>query len=362
MSTPETAPAPLRLGTRGSALATTQSGLVARRLEELLGRPVELVRIRTEGDVKTGSLASLGGTGVFVTALREALAGGRCDVAVHSLKDLPTAQPAELTIATPEREDPRDALCARDGLTLDTLPRGARVGTGSPRRAALVQAARPDVELVDIRGNVETRLARALGPDADLDAVVLALAGLTRLGRTEVVTQALDPAVVAPAPGQGALAVEARTADLAPGTPLADAFAALDHRPTRLAVLAERAVLARLEAGCAAPVGAHARVEAGELQLTAVVARVDGTEQLTHSASAVLAADDAPLDPAAQDDAATALGVRVAEALLADGAARLAPLVGGTVEPRRGEADAVTPRSDVEPLHTPTGTDDPEGA
>ncbi|MEU2202072.1 hydroxymethylbilane synthase [Isoptericola sp. NPDC019482] len=362
MSTPETAPAPLRLGTRGSALATTQSGLVARRLEELLGRPVELVRIRTEGDVKTGSLASLGGTGVFVTALREALLDGRCDVAVHSLKDLPTAQPAKLTIVTPEREDPRDALCARDGLTLDTLPRGARVGTGSPRRAAQVQAARPDVELVDIRGNVETRLARALGPDADLDAVVLALAGLTRLGRTEVVTQALDPAVVAPAPGQGALAVEARTADVVPGTPLADAFAALDHRPTRLSVLAERAVLARLEAGCAAPVGAHARVEAGELQLTAVVARVDGTEQLTHSASAALAANDAPLDHAAQDDAATALGFRVAEALLADGAARLAPLVGGSGEPRTGEADDVTPRPDVEPLHTPTGTDDPEGA
>lgn len=362
MSTPETAPAPLRLGTRGSALATTQSGLVARRLEELLGRPVELVRIRTEGDVKTGSLASLGGTGVFVTALREALLDGRCDVAVHSLKDLPTAQPAELTIVTPEREDPRDALCARDGLTLDTLPRGARVGTGSPRRAAQVQAARPDVELVDIRGNVETRLARALGPDADLDAVVLALAGLARLGRTEVVSQALDPVVVAPAPGQGALAVEARTADLPPGTALADAFAALDHRPTRLAVLAERAVLARLEAGCAAPVGAHARVEAGELQLTAVVARVDGTEQLTHSAAAALSAHDAPLDHAGQDDAATALGVRVAEALLADGAARLAPLVGGTGEPRTGEDDDVPARPDVEPLHAPTGTDDPEGA
>ena len=356
MSTPETAPAPLRLGTRGSALATTQSGMVARRLEELLGRPVELVRIRTEGDVKTGSLASLGGTGVFVTALREALLDGRCDVAVHSLKDLPTAQPADLTIVTPEREDPRDALCARDGLTLDTLPRGARVGTGSPRRAAQVQAARPDVELVDIRGNVETRLARALGPDADLDAVVLAHAGLSRLGRTEVVTHLLDPAVVAPAPGQGALAVEARTEDLA-GSVLGEAFAALDHRPTRVAVLAERAVLARLEAGCAAPVGAHARVEAGELQLTAVVARVDGTEQLTHAASAPLGGD-----AVAQDEAATALGIRVAESLLADGAARLAPLVGGTGAPRTGEADHVAPRQDVEPLHAPTGTDDPEGS
>jgi len=334
----------------------TQSGMVGRRLEELLGRPVELVRVRTEGDVKTGSLASLGGTGVFVTALREALIDGRCDVAVHSLKDLPTAQPAELTVVTPEREDPRDALCARDGLTLDTLPRGARVGTGSPRRAAQVQAARPDVEMVDIRGNVETRLARALGPDADLDAVVLAFAGLSRLGRTEVVSQLLDPVVVAPAPGQGALAVEARTGDLAAGSALGEAFAALDHRPTRLAVLAERAVLARLEAGCAAPVGAYARVEAGELQLTAVVARVDGTEQLMHSASTPLAA---VAGAAAQDDAARSLGVRVAEALLADGAARLAPLVGGDVAPA---PEDVASRADVAPLRVPTGTDDPEGA
>ena len=346
--------APLRLGTRGSALATTQSGTVARRLEELLGRPVELVRIRTEGDVKTGSLASLGGTGVFVTALREALTDDRCDVAVHSLKDLPTTQPDGLTIVTPEREDPRDALCARDGLTLETLPRGARIGTGSPRRAAQIQAARPDVELVDIRGNVETRLARALGPDPDLDAVVLAYAGLSRLDRTEVVTEVLDTRVVAPAPGQGALAVEARTDDLG-ATALAEAFAALDHRPTRLSVRAERAVLARLEAGCAAPIGAHARLEAGELQLTAVVARVDGTEQLTHSATTPLAADG---DPAAQDDDATSLGVRVAEALLADGAARLAPLT-VTDAPQAPDAAA---RADVAPLRAPTGTDDPEGA
>lgn len=261
------APAPLRLGTRGSALATTQSGIVARRLEELLDRPVELVRIKTEGDVKTGSLASLGGTGVFVTALRDALAGARCDVAVHSLKDLPTTPAPGLTYVTPEREDPRDALCARDGLTLDTLPRNGRVGTGSPRRAAQLQTARPDLEIVDIRGNVETRLARALGPEADLDAVVLAFAGLTRLHRTEVVSEVLDPLVVAPAPGQGALAVEARSTDLTDAgttTALADAFAALDHRPTRLAVTAERAVLARLEAGCAAPIGAWARQEEGD--------------------------------------------------------------------------------------------------
>ncbi|MFC8800801.1 hydroxymethylbilane synthase [Promicromonospora sp. NPDC057138] len=353
--------APIRLGTRASALATTQSGLVARRLEELTGRPVELVHIRTEGDVKTGSLASLGGTGVFVTALREALLDGRCDVAVHSLKDLPTAPAPGLTFVTPEREDPRDALCARDGLTLATLRHNARVGTGSPRRAAQIRAARPDLDVVDIRGNVGTRLNRALGPDADLDAVVLAYAGLARLGRTEVISEVLDVDVVAPAPGQGALAVEVRTADIVsdpstgsgqragaasrvpdpstrsgqhPSTGsvhgLAEAIHLLDHRPTRLAVLAERSVLARLEAGCAAPVGAHATVLPGTvegvgsvLRLRAVVAAVDGSEQMSRSAETRLSPDVAP---ETVDDAARALGRSVAEHLLADGAERLAPL------------------------------------
>lgn len=333
VSTPGSTPgdaAPIRLGTRASALATTQSGLVAERLEELTGRPVELVHIRTEGDVKTGSLASLGGTGVFVTALREALLDGRCDVAVHSLKDLPTTPADGLTFVTPEREDPRDALCARDGLTLATLPRGGRVGTGSPRRAAQIRAARPDLDVVDIRGNVGTRLDRALGPAADLDAVVLAYAGLSRLGRTDVISEILDVDVVAPAPGQGALAVEVRTADIVsePGTPplapdLAEAVHLLDHRPTRLAVLAERSVLARLEAGCAAPVGAHATVSGTVLELRSVVAAVDGSEQMSRSGEARLSPDAAP---EVIDDAARALGIAVAEHLLSDGAERLAPL------------------------------------
>ncbi|WP_245993460.1 hydroxymethylbilane synthase [Xylanimonas allomyrinae] len=310
--------------------------MVARRLEELTGRPVELVRIRTEGDVRTGSLASLGGTGVFVAALREALLDGRCDVAVHSLKDLPTALVEGLTIVTPEREDPRDALCARAGHTLGSLPRGARVGTGSPRRAAQLRAARPDLDVVDIRGNVDTRLRRALGPDADLDAVVLACSGLVRLGRTDAVTDALEPSVVTPAPGQGALAVEARTADVGPGGPLADAFAALDHRATRLAVLAERALLARLEAGCAAPVGALAHVEEGQLVLGAVVARTDGTEKLQHRAATPL---DAMTEGRDDDDDARELGVRVAEALLADGADRLAPLASTAARPASATTD-----------------------
>nr|BFF19492.1 hydroxymethylbilane synthase [Promicromonospora thailandica] len=302
---------------------------MARRLEELTGRPVELVRIRTEGDVKTGSLASLGGTGVFVTALREALLDGRCDVAVHSLKDLPTTPAEGLTFVTPDREDPRDALCARDGLTLATLPRGGRVGTGSPRRAAQIRAARPDLDVVDIRGNVGTRLDRALGPEADLDAVVLAYAGLSRLGRTEVISEVLDVDVVAPAPGQGALAVEVRTADIASGEAgprvpdLAEAVHLLDDRPTRLAVLAERSVLARLEAGCAAPVGAHATVSGSTLRLRAVVAAVDGSEQMARTAETRLSPDVAP---DVIDAAARTLGVSVAEHLLADGAERLAPL------------------------------------
>ncbi|WP_241744372.1 hydroxymethylbilane synthase [Cellulosimicrobium arenosum] len=349
---------PLRVGTRGSALATTQTGHVASRLAELTGRDIETVRIRTEGDVLTGSLAQMGGTGVFVTALRSALLDGRCDVAVHSLKDLPTEPAPGLSIVTPEREDPRDALCARDGLTLARLPRDARVGTGSPRRAAQLRAVRPDLEVIDIRGNVGTRLARVHGEEADLDAVVLAHAGLLRLGLEEHVTEALEPTVMAPAAGQGALAVEVRSSSLDDAV-LAGALAALDHEPTRLAVLAERALLARLEAGCAAPVGAHATLDGGVLTLAAVVARVDGTEQLSHTARTELPGPSlpdaaAPHTARARDDAARDLGTRVADALVADGASRLAPL--RAPDPGAG---AATPRPVVE---QPTPGPTPESA
>lgn len=320
----------VRIGTRASALALTQTGHVAHDLERA-GLAVETVRVRTEGDRLTGSLVNLGGTGVFVTALRDALLEGRCDVAVHSLKDLPTTPAPGLTIAAvPVRQDPRDALCARDGLTLRTLPPGARVGTGSPRRAAQLRAARPDLEVVDIRGNVDTRLGRVAGSGhgpGDLDAVVLARAGLARLGRLDAVTEALDADVMLPAPGQGALAVEVRTADLAdPSTAFAAALAALDHRPTRLAVAAERALLARLEAGCAAPVGCRATLVAaadgaGEsLRVEAVVARTDGTATLRRDLTAGRAAQ--PLDEAH----ATTAGTELADLLLAAGAASLAPL------------------------------------
>lgn len=359
---------PLRIGTRGSALATTQTTHVAEALTERSGLAHELVVIRTEGDVTTGSLASLGGTGVFASALRAAVLDGAVDAAVHSLKDLPAAQPETLEIAAvPARADLRDALCARDGLTLATLPEGARVGTGSPRRVAQLKALRPDLELVDIRGNVQTRLARVPGleqhddhapaaagsPRGDLDAVILACAGLDRLGLDHVITERIDPEVMVPAPGQGALAVEIRAEDesflgralLDPQAPVGRLHAALelvDDRDTHVAVTAERALLRRLEAGCAAPIGAVARVTDGEagaprIEMTAMVAALDGSRVLRRTSSVQL--DPVPADvagdPATADEwledtlfvAAEALGVHVAEQFVAEGA----DLLPGTV-------------------------------
>ncbi|WP_182112495.1 hydroxymethylbilane synthase [Actinotalea sp. JY-7876] len=350
----------LRLGTRGSALATTQTGMVAdalRRLAGLAADDLVQVRVRTDGDRLTGSLASLGGTGVFVAALREAVLDDRCDLAVHSLKDLPTAPaPGLVVAAVPERVDPRDALCARDGLTLATLPPGARVGTGSPRRAAQLRALRPDLVVEDIRGNVDTRLGRvaggaAGGPGAggDLDAVVLAAAGLARLGRLSAVTDLLDPEHMAPAPGQGALAVECRPELLEGAGPVAEALRALDHLPTRLAVTAERTLLTVLEAGCAAPIGALGSVEratgaarhgAGQrLRLDAVVCAPDGAGQVRSSASVPL-----PAQREAQVAAARRLGEEVARHLLLAGAAELADLP-GTLGPVDGGAPSVGARA-----------------
>ncbi len=321
-------PSTVRIGTRASTLALTQTGRVADALTAGGAGDVELVQVRTDGDRLTGSLASLGGTGVFVTALRDALLDGRCDVAVHSLKDLPTGTAEGLVIgAIPAREDPRDALCARHSWTLESLPEGARVGTGSPRRAAQLLAVRADLDVVDLRGNVDTRLRRVAHDD--LDAVVLACSGLARLGRLEAITQALDPTVMTPAPGQGALAVEVR-ADLEPGSPLHRAIAALEHPATRLAVVAERALLARLEAGCAAPVGALAWLStAGDvLTLDSVVTGPDGKRQLRRSASAAMPTVRAEAGTSDDDRARTAvdLGNRLADELLAAGAAELADL------------------------------------
>ncbi len=299
----------MRVGTRGSTLAWTQSGQVADALRERLGVAVELVEVTTHGDVSDAPLASIGGTGVFVGALRTALLEGRCDVAVHSLKDLPTAPaPGIDLVAVPLREDPRDVVVARDGLTLGELPVGSRVGTGSPRRAAQLHALGLGLEVLAIRGNVDTRLGKVAS--GELDAVVLARAGLARLGRLAEVTEALDPLQMLPAPGQGALALECRSAD----TALAADVAVLDDPATRAAVTAERRLLADLEAGCSSPVGALADVVEGddgeELWLRAVVLSLDGVLSVRRSGSG-------PLGAAAE------LGASVASELLDEGAADL---------------------------------------
>jgi hydroxymethylbilane synthase len=297
----------LRLGTRRSRLALAQSTQVAAAISAATGRAVELVEITTEGDLNRGALAQIGGSGVFVSALRDALLDGRIDVAVHSLKDLPTKPAAGLELAAvPTREDPRDVLCARDGLTLAELPAGSRIGTGSPRRTAQLRALGFELDVVDVRGNVDTRLRFVT--EGKLDGVVLAYAGLARLGRLDVVTEVLDPQEMTPAPGQGALAVECRT-----GAELTAELAALDDVESRAAVLAERTVLAALEAGCTAPVGAYASPTGSEgrnLILRAVVAAYDGSVTIRTSATAP------------RQEAET-LGRRVAAELLDEGAAAL---------------------------------------
>lgn len=300
-----TGSAVLRVGTRGSALAMAQSRQVAEQLAAATGREFRLVTVSTRGDVDRGPLAQIGGTGVFVTAVREALLRGEVDVAVHSYKDLPTAaDPAVRLGAVPAREDPADVLCAAGGQTLDELPRGARVGTGSPRRAAQLLRLRPDIRPVPVRGNVDTRLAAVTG--GELAAVVLARAGLARLGRVAAVTQTFAAVDMVPAPAQGALAVECRGEDAG----MAEALAAIDDPASRAATLAERALLAGLQAGCAAPVGALATVVGRSLVLTARVVAADGSEVREHRARG-------PVDRAEE------LGARTAAALLADGAGAL---------------------------------------
>jgi hydroxymethylbilane synthase len=279
-------------------------------LRDRLDRDVELVEVVTEGDVTAAPLAAIGGTGVFVTALRAALLRGDVDLAVHSLKDLPTLEDERIALsAVPLREDPRDVVVARDGLTLGELPPGARIGTGAPRRAAQLHALGLGFAVEPIRGNVDTRIRKVA--DGDLDAVVLARAGIARLGRLDEVTEVLDPLQMLPAPGQGALAVECRRddADLD-----AEVREALDDQRTRAAVTAERAVLAALEAGCSAPVGALAEVAEGddgdELWMRAVALSLDGAVAVRRSTSG------SPAD-------AEKLGRDLAQEMLDDGASAL---------------------------------------
>ena len=271
----------IRLGTRRSALATAQAGMMADQLRGL-GHTVEMVEITTVGDTSTASLSSIGGTGVFAAAIRQALLAGEIDIAVHSLKDLPVApEPGLLIAAIPIREDARDALVARDGLTLGELPFGSLVGTGSPRRTAQLAALGLGLRVTDIRGNVDTRIS--LVHNGSCDAVLLARAGLSRLGRLYEVSESLDPLQMLPAPGQGALAIECRADRL----DLIEALTPLDDPDTRACVSAERALLAALEAGCTAPVGALAEVVEGEhgteLSLRAFAGTPDASVELRRS-------------------------------------------------------------------------------
>lgn len=296
----------MKLGTRASTLAVTQSTWVAERLQ-VLGVDVDIVPIRTRGDRDRGSLTALSGLGVFAAELRTALLSGEVDFAVHSLKDLPVEPvPGLMLAAIPERESSRDALCARDGMCLADLPAGARIGTGSPRRIAQLRALRPDLTYVDIRGNIDTRLARVTR--GDVDAVILAVAGLNRLGLAERITEELS---ILPAPGQGALAVECRAEDAETVARLAE----LDHPPTHLAVIEERAVLAALGGGCAAPIAALG--ERG--RLGAAVFASDGARSIE-----------------AVEDLVVGAGEGVARLLLDGGAAEITDL-GASRESRLGE-------------------------
>jgi hydroxymethylbilane synthase len=334
----------LRLGTRRSALALAQSGTIADEIRARLGVEVELVHIVTEGDRNRAEISQLGSTGVWVSALRDALLAGEVDLAVHSLKDLPTARPEGIALAAiPPREDVRDVLVSPTGRTLAQLGPGSRIGTGAPRRAAQLRALGLGLDVVPIRGNVDTRIRKAV--DGEVDAVVLARAGLARLDRLDAITEVLEPDVMLPAPGQGALAIECLTAAPAPVTGLtdgtvdlgelvsgaADADGAkapgsgveiplarllrfvLDDAPSSVAVRAERAFLAAIEAGCTAPVGALARVlpadgaAAPEVRLRAVVASPDGSTVLRRELTGPTA------DP-------EALGRHLADDLLSAGA------------------------------------------
>ncbi|MFD4353839.1 hydroxymethylbilane synthase [Nocardia sp. NPDC058519] len=277
--------APWRIGTRGSLLALTQAGTIRDALIAA-GQPAELVVIKTPGDLSSDPVQKIG-VGVFTSALRDELAAGGIDIAVHSYKDLPTAQDPRFTIAAiPPREDPRDALVARDGMVLGELPAGARVGTSAPRRAAQLRALGLGLDILPLRGNIDSRLRKV--SEGELDAIVIARAGLCRIGRTDAITESLEPVQMLPAPSQGALAVECRSDD----PQLIEILAGLDDAATRAAVLAERSLLGELEAGCTAPIGALAEIvesidEDGrifdELSLRGCAAAIDGSDVLRAS-------------------------------------------------------------------------------
>lgn len=295
------------IGTRGSQLALWQANWVKSELERLhTGLSCELLVIKTKGDkILDVPLAKVGGKGLFVKEIEEALLDGRIDMAVHSMKDMPADLPAGLKIgAIPEREDPRDALVSKNGLTFEKLPMGARVGTSSLRRSAQLLAKRPDLQIETLRGNINTRLKKVT--EGDLDAIILAAAGLKRLGMGEHITECLDPSIMLPAVGQGALCIESREND----ERIDAALTPLNHPATRVTVLAERAFLNTLEGSCQIPVGAFAETDGKSLTLRGLVAEVDGSRLLMETDSA-------------ENGQNEALGVSVAERLKEAGAAEI---------------------------------------
>jgi len=304
----------LRIGTRGSALARWQAEFVRAGLARH-GVAAELVILRTSGDRdRQSSLRVIGGKGVFTKELEDALVEERIDLAVHSMKDMPVTLPAGLEIsAICEREDVRDALISRDGLKLDQLPSGARIGTSSLRRQAQLRHYRGDLEMVDMRGNVDTRLAKLA--QGDYHAIVLAKAGLDRLGKAGQISEIMSPEICLPAAGQGAIGIETRKRE----DEFSPAVRKLNHHPSRVAVEAERTVLAGLEGGCQVPIGAWARMESGSLRIDACVLSADGGESIRESRTASW-------------ENATELGRSVAAALLDRGADRLLRLAGRGVE------------------------------
>jgi hydroxymethylbilane synthase len=314
-------PRPLRLGTRGSPLALAQASWIARQLQEQCGLPTVLVTVATPGDESTAPIEQLGTTGVFTTTLRQALLRGAVDFVVHSAKDLPTAPVPGLQVAAfPAREDPRDALIWPGGTSLLALPPGARIGTGSPRRAAQLRAVGRQLRIVPMRGNVDTRLRKLA--DGEVDALVLAMAGLSRLGLLDAAVTPLPPSLLMPAPAQGVLAVECRADDQVTAAQLRT----LDHAPTRAAAITERGLAAALDAGCSAPVGALAELAAQtgaepELRLSGVIAAPDGSSVIRAQTTG----------PATGGDA---LGRRLAHILLKySGAALLDRTSPGVTEP-----------------------------
>jgi hydroxymethylbilane synthase len=264
---------PIRIATRGSALALAQARLVGAAAQTVTGRAFELVVLTTTGDrIQDRALAAIGGKGLFVKEIQEALLDGRADLAVHSAKDLPSKTPDALSFAAfPRRVDARDAFVARDAsLRIGLLPRGARIGTGSVRRGSQLRARRPDLELVPIRGNVDTRLRKL--DELALHGVILACAGLERLGLGDRIHERIEPEDLLPAVGQGTLALEVRAGD-----PLAAELAELDHAPTRACLQAERAFQAGVEGDCAVPIAAFAELDtSGRLRLRGLVATPDG--------------------------------------------------------------------------------------